>query len=108
MCSEYLDGSNRTQNNGKIFLSQKTREQTHPQGICEYTSAQCDFIVHRQELAQKIQIRRSFLQRRRTAWKASDFFGPGFSALSEEVSLRECSSNGMTFLAGSGYHQAHS
>jgi hypothetical protein len=44
----------------------------------------------------------------RTAWKTFDFFGPGSSALSEEVSLRECSSNSRAFFGGSGYYQEHS
>jgi hypothetical protein len=69
-------GSNQTNSDGAIFLSQRTREQTHPQGTCEYTSGQCNFTIHRQELAQEIQIQRSFMRRRRTAWKTSDFYGP--------------------------------
>jgi hypothetical protein len=39
---------------------------------------------------------------------ASDFFGFGSSALSEEVSFRKFSRNGKEFLGGSGYHQEHS
>jgi hypothetical protein len=113
---EYFDGLNRTKSNGEIFLSQRTWEQTHSQGTCEYTSGQCDFAVHRQELSRVIPIQRSFLQRRRTAWKISDFFRPGRLALSEKVSLGECSSNGKVFLGGSGDrsigrsgdHQEHS
>jgi hypothetical protein len=36
------------------------------------------------------------------------FLRAGSSALSEEVFLRECSSNGRAFLGGSGYLQKHS
>jgi hypothetical protein len=61
-----------------------------------------------QKMAQGIHIRRSFLRRRRTACKASEFFGPGSSALSEEVSVRKFSSHGRAFLGGSGCHQEHS
>jgi hypothetical protein len=60
-----------------------------------------------QELVQEIQIRRSFLCRRRMAQTTFDFFGSDSSALSEEVSLNESSSNGRAFLGGSGYHQEH-
>jgi hypothetical protein len=80
-----LDTSNRTRSNDEKFLSQRAWERTDPQGTCEYISTQCDFTIHSQELTQKIQIRRSFLRRRRAAWKTSDFSGPGSSALSEEV-----------------------
>jgi hypothetical protein len=59
-----------------MFLSQRAREQTHAQGTCEYTSEQCKFTVHCEELVPEIQIWRFFLWRRRTAWKTSDFFGP--------------------------------
>jgi hypothetical protein len=59
-------------------------------------------------LTQEIQIRRSFLRWRRTAWKTPDFIGPDSSALSQEVSCCEFSSNGRTFLDGPGYHQDHS
>jgi hypothetical protein len=36
------------------------------------------------------------------AWKTSDFFGPGSSALYEESSLGKRSSNGKAFLGGAG------
>jgi hypothetical protein len=57
---------------------------------------------------QEIQIRRSFLRRRRTGWNISDFYGLGSSALSEEVSRRKRLSNGRAFLSGSGDDQEHS
>jgi hypothetical protein len=82
-----------------FFLSERTREQTHPQGTCEYTSGQCDFTVHRQELSQEIQI---------GDLSCGDEEWPGSSALSEEVSLCECSSNGRALLGGLSYHQEHS
>jgi hypothetical protein len=108
VCYEYLDGSNRTKDDGEIFFSQRTREQIHPQGTCEYASGQCDFTFHHQELTQEIQVRRSFLRRWKTIRKTSDFFGPDSSALSEEISYRKCSSNSREFLSASGYHQKYS
>jgi hypothetical protein len=56
MSDKYLDSSNRTKSDGDILLSQKTWEQTHLQGTCEYISGQCDFIVQCKESAQAIQI----------------------------------------------------
>jgi hypothetical protein len=41
-------------------------------------------------------------------WKTSDFHEPESSALSDEVSLRECSSNDRVFLGGSGRHHIKS
>jgi hypothetical protein len=83
-----LDGSNRTKSDGEMLLSQRTRRQTHPQGICEDISGQCDFTVYLQELTQEMQIRRSFLRRRRTAWKTSDFFAPALQHFLKKFSSR--------------------
>jgi hypothetical protein len=76
VCYQDLDESNRTKSDSEIFLSQRAREQTQPQGTCEHTSGQCDFSIHCQESAHEIQIRRSFLLGRGAAWKTSDSLGP--------------------------------